>query len=152
MSDAPLSSETLQRSLSSVWRAEGLIRDWYTDNQANKSGNFFTNSGKSKRLHEYGNATSGPVSESCALSRKTEHAMDGDGVGGCGQPWNSGRARVLISQVGSQWRTPKSKNIKIWQISPPIRNLEENKQKRATGAGTWKREGRHQELKGGLCF
>ena len=33
-------SETLQRSLSSVWRVEGLVRDRYTDNQANKSGNW----------------------------------------------------------------------------------------------------------------
>lgn len=111
----PWGSETLQRSLSSVWRAEGLIRDWYTDNQANKSGNF-TNSGKSKRLHEYGNATSGPVSESCVPSAGRLNTLGGrDGVGGVGShgtvgepgPHLPGRKSVENTRVQKTSRSGK---------------------------------------------
>lgn len=64
-----------------------------------------------------------------------------------------GESQVLLSQVGSQWRTPKSKKHQDL-ANKPTNQKSGGKQAKAvaTGAGTWEREGRHQELKGGLCF
>ena len=102
-------SETLQRSFSSVWRAEGLVHDWYTDNQANKSGNC-TNSGKSKRLHEEGSAALAlGVRVTCALSRKTEHS---------GRPWDG--------ETELSPHLPGRKPLENTRVQKALRSLEGN--------------------------